>query len=44
MEELVAELEDRGVEAPRAMGISHQLPTHDEAVERERLGALMGGG
>ena len=44
MEELVAELEERGVEAPRAMGISHQLPTHDEAAERERLAALMEGG
>jgi len=43
MEELAAELVERGVEAPRAMGISHQLPDHDPAGERERLVALMGG-
>jgi predicted secreted protein len=44
MEELVAELTERGVEAPRAMGISHQLPSHIEAAEREQLAALMEGG
>jgi predicted secreted protein len=41
MEELVAELEARGVDSPRAMGISHQLPEHVPAEERERLTALM---
>jgi predicted secreted protein len=43
MEELVAELTARGVEAPRAMGISHQLPDHDPAAERAALAALMEG-
>jgi hypothetical protein len=41
MEELVAELGRRGVDAPRAMGISHQLPNHDLDEERRRLVALM---
>ena len=41
MEELVAELADRGVAAPRAMGVSHQLPDHDPAAERVALAALM---
>jgi predicted secreted protein len=41
MEELVSELTERGVEAPRAMGISHQLPTHDDRADRARLVALM---
>jgi predicted secreted protein len=43
MEELVAELTARGVEAPRAVGISHQLPDHDPAAERVALAALMEG-
>jgi predicted secreted protein len=41
MEELVAELAERGVDAPRAMGVSHQLPDHDPAAERAALSALM---
>ena len=41
MEELEAELCDRGVAYPRAMGISHQLPTHDEPAMRRRLSALI---
>lgn len=41
MEELTAVLAERGIDAPRAMGISHQLPDHDAAAERERLAALM---
>jgi predicted secreted protein len=43
MEELVAELTERGVAAPRAMGVSHQLPDHDPAAERAALAALMEG-
>ena len=42
MEEIVAELTERGVEAPRAMGISHQLPDHDPDAERSALRDLMG--
>ena len=42
MEELTAELADRGVEAPRAMGISHQLPDSDPAAERARAGRADG--
>jgi predicted secreted protein len=41
IEELTAELAERGVERPRAMGISHQLPDHDPAGERSVLRALM---
>jgi predicted secreted protein len=44
MEEIVAELAQRGIEAPRAMGISHQLPDHDPAADRARLRELMGAG
>ena len=43
MEELTAELAERGLPAPRRMGGSHQLPDHDTDVERARLVALMGG-
>lgn len=43
MEELTAVLAERGIDAPRAMGISHQLPDHDPVAERERLSALMEG-
>ena len=43
MEELTAVLAERGIDPPRAMGISHQLPDHDAAAERERLAALMEG-
>ena len=44
MEEIAAELAERGIDAPRAMGISHQLPDHDQAAERARLRDLMGAG
>ncbi len=42
MEELTAELAERGIAAPRAMGISHQLPDHDRAAEREQLAGADG--
>lgn len=42
MEELVSELAARGIDAPRAMGITHQLPDHDPSAERAALVALMG--
>ena len=41
IEELTAELAERGLETPRAMGVSHQLPDHDTAAERATLHALM---
>jgi predicted secreted protein len=43
VEELIAELERRGVPAPRTMGISHQLPDHDPAADRATLASLMEG-
>jgi predicted secreted protein len=43
IEELEAELAERGLAMPRAMGISHQLPDHDPAAERSALGELLGG-
>ena len=44
MQELTAELAARGVDAPRAMGISHQLPDHDPAAERAALADLITAG
>lgn len=41
VEELLAELERRGVPRPRAGGITHVLPDHDPAAERARLAALL---
>jgi predicted secreted protein len=43
LDELMAELRERGVPAPRAMGISHQLAGFDEAEDRARLAALLDG-
>lgn len=43
IEELTAELAERGVERPRAMGISHQLPDFDSDVERAALITLLRG-
>ena len=41
VEELLAELERRGVPKPRAGGITHVLPDHDAAGERDQLVALL---
>ncbi len=37
MDELLAALAARGIAEPRIIGITHQLPGHDEATERTRL-------
>src|SRR3954471_19899453 len=44
VEELLSELERRGVPKPRAGGITHVLPDHDPAAERAQLVALLDGG
>jgi predicted secreted protein len=43
IEELEAELTERGFRMPRTMGVSHQLPDHDPASERATLADLLGG-
>jgi predicted secreted protein len=43
IEELLAELERRGVPAPRAGGVTHVLPDHDATAERDALAALLDG-
>jgi hypothetical protein len=43
VEELLAELERRGVPAPRAGGVTHVLPGHDPAAERAALVAVLEG-
>jgi predicted secreted protein len=40
IEELAAELAERGVPMPRATGITHQLPDHDEAREQAGIVSL----
>ena len=40
-EELVAELAERGLGDVRASGIEHQLPSYDEAAEREQISTLL---
>lgn len=42
VQELLRELAERGIEAPRVIGIEHQLPGHDPAVERHRLAGFLG--
>ncbi len=42
IEELRSELASRGIREPRIMGITHQLPDHDERVERTRLEVFFG--
>src|SRR5713101_4715785 len=37
MDELLAALAARGIAEPRIIGLTHQLPGHDEATERTRL-------
>jgi predicted secreted protein len=41
LDELMAELRERGIPAPRAMGISHQLAGFDESADRAKLAALL---
>ena len=43
IEALLAELERRGVPAPRAGGVTHVLPDHDERAERAGLVAVLEG-
>jgi predicted secreted protein len=43
LEELRAELAERGVTAPRATGITHQLPEHDGRIEAAELDAFLAG-
>ena len=41
MEELLKELRAGGIEAPRVIGVTHQLPGHDEVAERAGLEAFL---
>jgi predicted secreted protein len=43
IEELLRELEERGIAGPRAIGITPTLPSHDPDVERADLVDLLGG-
>jgi predicted secreted protein len=43
IEELVAELAARGIEQPRAFGVTHQLPDHLPEDERAQLGDFLEG-
>ena len=43
IEELLRELEERGVPLPRATGIQHQLPDHDAGREETQLLAFLEG-
>jgi predicted secreted protein len=43
LDELMAELRERGIPVPRAMGISHQLAGFDERADRAQLAALLDG-
>jgi predicted secreted protein len=42
IEELLAELAERGLPAPRAIGITHTLPDHDPRQEAAELSAFLG--
>jgi predicted secreted protein len=42
IEELLAELAERGLPEPRAIGITHTLPDHDPAQEAAELSAFLG--
>ena len=44
LEELAAELEERGLPMPRRTGIRHWFPDYDPEEERARLVALLDGG
>jgi predicted secreted protein len=41
LDELMAELRERGIPVPRAIGISHQLAGFDENADRSKLAALL---
>jgi hypothetical protein len=41
MEELRRELATRGLPDPRVIGITHQLPDHNQRTERARLEAFL---
>ncbi len=41
IEELLAELAERGIPAPRAIGVTEALPDHDPDAERRELGDLL---
>ena len=41
MQELAAELEQRGLPVPRSTGIRHWFPDYDPAEERRRLEELL---
>jgi predicted secreted protein len=41
-EELLRELAERGLPAPRTIGVEHQLPGFDAGAERERFAAFLG--
>jgi predicted secreted protein len=43
IEELTAELAERGIPMPKATGVTHQLPDHDPAADGAALAALMDG-
>ena len=44
LDELMAEIRERGLPEPRRMGIMHQLSEFDESVDRAKLDALLGAG
>ena len=44
LDELLAEIRERGLPEPRRMGIMHQLSEFDESVDRAKLDALLGAG
>jgi predicted secreted protein len=43
LDELRAELRERGIATPRATGIMHQLPDHDPAIEQAEVARFLAG-